>query len=350
MVLLLPEGETLDCARRFPAGGQLDQADLAAAKWCWERNHVAGRGSDTLPGAKWLFLPMQTGRGAVGVIGIDRDEPGPLLSPDQQRLLDALSDQTALAIERVNLAEDVERGAPRRRDRPVARGAVDLDFARSAHAARLDPRLREQSASQLERSLDEATKQDLMRKIQEEAERLNRFIGNLMDMTRLETGALRARRERRVVGQRRRRVAARRQDPGRASDRGATARPICRCCGWTKCCSSRCCSTCWTTPRNMRPRASLVDDRGLARRRLGARAGAATRAPASRPPTSTDLREILPRPTAATAGAPAPAWASRSAADSSRRCAARSRAANRTERQRRGVHDHVAGAGRGQRA
>ena len=46
---------------------------------------------------------MQTGRGAVGVVGIDRDEPGPLLTPDQQRLLDALADQAALAIERVNL-------------------------------------------------------------------------------------------------------------------------------------------------------------------------------------------------------------------------------------------------------
>ena len=92
----------------FPPEDMLDDADLAAAKWCWEKNHVAGRGSDTLPGAKRLFLPMNTGRGAVGVVGIDSDEPGPLLTPDQHRLLDALADQAALAIERVNLVEDVD--------------------------------------------------------------------------------------------------------------------------------------------------------------------------------------------------------------------------------------------------
>ena len=74
-----------------------------------EHNRAAGRGADTLPGAKRLFLPMQTGRGTVGVIGIDRDEPGPLLTSEQHRLLDALADQAALAIERVNLAADVDR-------------------------------------------------------------------------------------------------------------------------------------------------------------------------------------------------------------------------------------------------
>ena len=58
--------------------------------------------ADTLPGAKRLFLPMRTGRGAVGVVGIDSDKPGPLLTPDQRRLLDALIDQGALAIERVH--------------------------------------------------------------------------------------------------------------------------------------------------------------------------------------------------------------------------------------------------------
>ena len=54
-------------------------------------------------------MPMNTGRGAVGVVGIDSDEPGPILTPDQHRLLDALADQAALAIERVNLVEDVDR-------------------------------------------------------------------------------------------------------------------------------------------------------------------------------------------------------------------------------------------------
>ena len=73
----------------------------------------AGRGSDTLPGAKRLFLPMRTGRGAVGVVGIDSDKPGPLLTPDQRRLLDALIDQAALAIERVHLVDDLDQAKRR---------------------------------------------------------------------------------------------------------------------------------------------------------------------------------------------------------------------------------------------
>ena len=52
---------------------ELDKADLAAANWAWANDRTAGRGSDTLPGAKRLFLPMRTGRGLIGVIGIDDD-------------------------------------------------------------------------------------------------------------------------------------------------------------------------------------------------------------------------------------------------------------------------------------
>jgi hypothetical protein len=74
----------------YPPEDVLSDADLAAAKWSWQNNTPAGRGADTLPGAKRLFLPMRTGRGAVGVVGLDRDRPGPLLAPDQRRLLDAL--------------------------------------------------------------------------------------------------------------------------------------------------------------------------------------------------------------------------------------------------------------------
>ena len=130
----------------FPPEDMLDDADLAAAKWCWEKNHVAGRGSDTLPGAKWLFQPMRTGRGPLGVVGIIRDEPGPLLTPDQQRLLDALADQAALAIERVNLARDLHLARLQVETDRLRSALADLDLARSAHAAGLDPRIRHQPA------------------------------------------------------------------------------------------------------------------------------------------------------------------------------------------------------------
>ena len=109
VVLLLPRDGTIAVAAGYPPEDILDEADLAAAKWAWQNNRPAGRGADTLPGAKRLFLPMRTGRGPIGVIGIDSDKPGPLLTPDERRLLDALIDQSALAIERVHLVEDMDR-------------------------------------------------------------------------------------------------------------------------------------------------------------------------------------------------------------------------------------------------
>ena len=109
-VLLMPvkDGDGLEVASGYPPEDQLDPADMAAARWTWENNRAAGRGADTLPGGKRLFLPLRTGSGPVGVIGIDRDAAGPLLTPDERRLLDALCDQAAVAIERISLAKGLD--------------------------------------------------------------------------------------------------------------------------------------------------------------------------------------------------------------------------------------------------
>src|SRR4029077_7234726 len=98
VVLLLPENGTIELKAGYPPEDRLDEADLAAAKWAWEKNRQAGRDSEALPGAKWLFMPMRTGRGQIGILGICREEAGALLRADQRRLLEALSDQGALAI------------------------------------------------------------------------------------------------------------------------------------------------------------------------------------------------------------------------------------------------------------
>jgi two-component system sensor histidine kinase KdpD len=189
VVLLLPEGESISVRAGYPPEDFLDEADLAAAIWCWQHKRPAGRGADTLPGAKRLFLPLNTGRGAVGVVGLDSDRPGPLLSPDQRRLFDALADQAALAIERTNLAADVEQ----------ARLASETERLRSALLTSISHDLRTPLASILgsvtslktyRHALDETAQLELMETIQDEAERLNRFIANLLDMTRLESGAI----------------------------------------------------------------------------------------------------------------------------------------------------------------
>src|SRR6202012_1053399 len=82
VVLLLPEDGMLTVKTGYPPEDELDKADLAAANWAWGSTRPAGPGSDTLPGAKRFFLPMRTGRGPIGVIGIDDDRTGPLLTPD----------------------------------------------------------------------------------------------------------------------------------------------------------------------------------------------------------------------------------------------------------------------------
>ena len=134
VVLLLPEDGSIAVKAGYPPEDILDEADLAAAKWAWEHDRPAGRGSDTLPGAKRLFLPMRTGRGAIGVVGIDSDKPGPLLTPDQRRLLDALIDQAALAIERVHLVDDLDQA--KRRESVANAPEKDCSRRRTVRALR----------------------------------------------------------------------------------------------------------------------------------------------------------------------------------------------------------------------
>ena len=189
VVLLLPEDGSIVVKTGYPPEDILDEADVAAAKWAWQNDRVAGRGSDTLPGAKRLFLPMRTGRGAIGVMGIDSDKTGPLLTPDQRRLLDALIDQAALAIERVYLVEDVDR----------AKRTIETDRLRSALLTSISHDLKTPLAAvlgaastlrDLSTGLSDAEKADLLATVIDESERLNRFIANLLDMTRLESGAV----------------------------------------------------------------------------------------------------------------------------------------------------------------
>ena len=189
VVLLLPEQGVLTVKAGYPPEDELDQADLAAANWAWSNDRVAGRGSDTLPGAKRLFLPMRTGRGSIGVIGIDNDRTGPLLTPDQRRLLDALVDQGALAIERVLLVEDMDR----------VKRTMESERLRSALLTSISHDLKTPLASvlgaastmrDLASGLSEQEKHDLLATVIDESERLNRFIANLLDMTKLESGAV----------------------------------------------------------------------------------------------------------------------------------------------------------------
>jgi two-component system, OmpR family, sensor histidine kinase KdpD len=201
-VLLMPvgNGEGIEVASGYPPEDRLDDADMAAARWTWDHNRPAGRGADTLPGGKRLFLPLRTGSGPVGVIGIDRDAPGPLLTPDERRLLDALCDQAAVAIERISLAKGLDE----------ARVLAETERLRAALLTSISHDLRTPLATILGtvsslRSYPEkygaAERDQLLATLEDEAERLNRFVANLLDMTRLESGAVELRLELLDVGE-----------------------------------------------------------------------------------------------------------------------------------------------------
>jgi two-component system sensor histidine kinase KdpD len=189
VVLLMPDGEDLTVRAGYPPEDTLEDSDLAAAKWAFQHGSAAGRGADTLPGARRLFLPMRTARGIVAIIGLDSQQDGALLTPDQKRLLESLSDQAALAIERLHLAQEMDQ----------ARVADETEKLRAALLTSISHDLRTPLASILgsatslrhyRAQLSDADQNELLGTIGEEAERLNHFIANLLDMTRLESGAL----------------------------------------------------------------------------------------------------------------------------------------------------------------
>ncbi|HXR86967.1 MAG TPA: DUF4118 domain-containing protein [Stellaceae bacterium] len=189
VVILMPEGMDLAVKAAYPPEDQLDGADIAAAKWSWANNHPAGRGADTLPRARRFFLPLRTGRGAVGVLGLDREQPGLMLSPDSRRLLDALMDLAALAIERIHLQEDLDRTklqAESERLRSALLTSISHDLG--------TPLASIIGAASSLKSVGEryggVEREQLLSTILDEAERLNRFVGNLLDMTKLESGAI----------------------------------------------------------------------------------------------------------------------------------------------------------------
>ena len=190
VVLLLPEDNgRLVLKAGYPPEDELEIADVAAAQWAFVHNRPAGRGADTLPGGARLFTPMRTSRGVIGVVGLDSDKAGALLTPEERRLLEALLDQGALAIERVKLAEDLDD----------AKRAAETDRLRSSLLTSISHDLRTPLASilgaattlrDLAPALDEQDKQGMVGTIIDESERLNRFIANLLDMTKLESGAV----------------------------------------------------------------------------------------------------------------------------------------------------------------
>lgn len=191
VVLLMPDEEGHLLVRSgYPPDDRLTEAERAAAQWSWDQGRPAGRGTDTLPGAERCFLPLRTISGSVAVVGLD----GPAPAGDMRRLLDALCDQAAVAIERIRLADDLDEASVKAQSEHL-RGLL---FTSISHDLRTPLSSIMGAATTLRRDHDRlapAARDELLLSIEEEGERLNAFVGNLLDMTRLESGALEPRRQ-----------------------------------------------------------------------------------------------------------------------------------------------------------
>ena len=194
IVILMPDDGRLESRAAFPPDSDFTDADLAAARWSWEADHPTGRGTDTLPGGRWLFVPIRTVRGPVGVIGVLALKEGRELSAADRRTLDAVGNQAAIAIERMTLAADIDSarlGAERERLRSAMLTSVSHDL-RTPLASIIGSL---SSLRSYRDRYDEATRDELLGTALSEAERLDRFVGNLLDMTRLDAGAIVPKRE-----------------------------------------------------------------------------------------------------------------------------------------------------------
>jgi two-component system sensor histidine kinase KdpD len=169
-------------------------ADQGVAQWVYEHHQPAGWATQTLPGAEALYLPLVATRGTIGVLGVRPAPPRHPLAPDKLHLLETFVNQTALALERADLADEAAQ----------AHVQVETERLRSSLLSSVSHDLRTPlaaitgAASTLldsDTALGLTTRNELVQGIYDEADRLNRLVANLLDMTRLESGAVHVHKE-----------------------------------------------------------------------------------------------------------------------------------------------------------
>ncbi|MBU1174140.1 MAG: sensor histidine kinase KdpD [Alphaproteobacteria bacterium] len=193
-ILLMPNSAgALEVVGGYPPEDSLETRDQGAADWAWQHQEAAGWGSATLPASQWLFLPIVARETRLGVLGVHFERQR-AMDPESRRVLDALVDQIALALERTALALDMEE----------ARLLTETESLRAALLSSISHDLRTPlvsiigAASTLLESdavLGTDGRHVLAETVRDEGERLNRYVQNLLDMTRLGYGALKIKRQ-----------------------------------------------------------------------------------------------------------------------------------------------------------
>jgi two-component system sensor histidine kinase KdpD len=193
-LILLPADGEVAVRAAYPPDDALSSIDRAAARWAFQHREPAGWSTNTLPSAEMQFRPLTGAGGVVGIIAFaPRDLASPLNS-EEERTLASLFDQAGVAIERAHLVEEIA----------ATRALAEGEKLRSALLSSISHDLRTPLAAilgsvtslrSLGSKLTDAARADLLAAIQEETERLDRFVANLLEMTRLEAGATEVRQE-----------------------------------------------------------------------------------------------------------------------------------------------------------
>ncbi|MDP2754495.1 MAG: ATP-binding protein, partial [Nitrospirota bacterium] len=189
VAILLPEGEHLDIIASSD-GLALDIKEQAVADWAFRNNHPAGRATDTLVSADLIYLPLQTPSNVLGVMGVKLMHQHAYHSQDNRRLLDAFTTQAAMAMERIRFSRQAEQAQILQARENLERALLnsishDLRTPLVSVTGVLSS-LKEEGTH-----LSDHARRELLESACSEAERLNRFVGNLLDMTRIEAGAIR---------------------------------------------------------------------------------------------------------------------------------------------------------------
>ncbi len=188
-ILVADEHGELNVPKKVPATFAIDQKELSVARWVFANRQSAGLGTDTLPGAKALYLPMVATSGVVGVVGISPQNADKLFSPEDMHFLESFVNQSAMAMERVMFAKE----AHDEHLKVEAQNVRNTFLSSVSHDLRTPLAVVAGAASTLlqkDESLNSSDRLELLRTIHEETDRLERIIRNVLNLTKLETGAI----------------------------------------------------------------------------------------------------------------------------------------------------------------
>jgi len=183
-----PKGRLLGRKGEVPEG--FSQDGTGVAQWAYDHQEAAGMGTDILPGAEALYQPLIGAKGILGVLGVRPEGVPRWMEPDQRHLLEAFANQTALALERANLA-DQHAESQRHQDQERMRSALLSSVSQELQAPL-------QGISETSRKLQEGTTgsaQEMASEIQGAAHQLQRLVDNLLLATRLEGDVLETRKD-----------------------------------------------------------------------------------------------------------------------------------------------------------